>query len=178
MFFQVFQVKIFKRKLFHILNMAENVFLNSKDIKKILGIIKKQWGAELSRDYVFIEKKGKLNITTYDIAKLPLENLKRISSIGIYFGELKNNALRLSVEGSEIVGKKAKKNVVVLNENDTKEWLKGKDIVLNETYLNQIEQGYKGFVIVKDFEDFLGCGKIKGEQILSLLPKARTIKIE
>ena len=158
-------------------NVAEIKFLNSREIKLIKEIIREQWDAELDNNYVFVERKNKLYITTYDIDKLPLKQFKRINNVGIYFGEFKHNILRLSIEGSLIIGKNAKKNFVVLDEEDSLKWIKREDIKIKEEYLNHVEKGYNGFVIVRDREDFLGCGKIKENLLLNFIPKARAIKL-
>lgn len=147
--------------------MQNTKFLNRKEIKKILGLIKEQWGCEAKLDYVFLmNEKNKVYIVNRGIEKLKLENL-RINSIGLYFGELNRGELRLTIEGSQIIGPKAKKNVLELNGDEVKEWMKGTDL--------DKDTGLAGFVIIKNNEDFLGTAKVKGRKILNYVPKIRRI---
>ena len=89
--------------------------LNKKEIKKIMQLIEKQWNAKLKLGYAFLKtEKGKIYIVNEDISKLDLSKL-RINSIGLYFGELRGDELRLSIEGSQIIGKNASKNVIVIH---------------------------------------------------------------
>ncbi|MBI4140217.1 hypothetical protein HY485_00100, partial [Candidatus Woesearchaeota archaeon] len=91
----------------------------------------------------------------------------RINSIGLYFAEFRNNELRLSIEGSQIIGPKATKNVVELNNDELKQWLRGEDL--------EKECDENGFVIIKHGNDYLGCGKIKEGKVLNFVPKARRL---
>ena len=142
--------------------------LNRKKIKEILALIKKQWDSDFKTDLVFlINEKNKIFLVNKKIFDLELEKLK-INSIGLYFGELKNNELRLSIEGSQLIGKDAKQNLVELNEKQAMQWLKGQDI--------DIKGNYNGFVIIKHKNDFLGTGKYKHGKVLNFVPKARRFK--
>ena len=143
-------------------------FLNKKEIKNILDLIRKQWDCDAKLDYVFsMNEKGKIYIVNREISEIDLSKL-RISSIGLYFGTLvEGSSLRLSIEGSQLVGPKAKKNVVELSEKELKEWLKGIDI--------DKDTKEKGFVIIRYKDDFIGCGKAVDKRILNYVPKARRI---
>lgn len=142
--------------------------LNSKEVKAVAAIVKQQWGSDLSRDYGFLEgKDGDIFLISRDIEKLDLQQL-RINSLGLYFGQLRNGELRLSIEGSQIVGKTAAKNVVDLDDNEFKLWLRGEDI-------ERASDGCSGYVIIKHNNDFIGCGKCKDGKILNFVPKARRV---
>ena len=142
--------------------------LNRKKIKEILALIKKQWGTDFRTELAFLmNTQNKIFLVNREVFNLNLEKL-RINSIGLYFGELKNNELRLSIEGSQLVGKNAKQNIAELNEKQAMQWLKGQDI--------GIKENYTGFVILKHKNDFLGTGKYKQDKILNFVPKARRFK--
>mgnify|MGYP001572519786 CR=1 FL=1 len=159
--------------------------LNSKEVRNILGIVKQQWGCDFSFDGGFLEgKDGDIFLISRDIEKLDLERL-HIDSLGLYFGQLRNpnrakhdwaqsqqgdlgNELRLSIEGSQLVGKTAAKNVVELNDGEFKLWLRGEDV---EKALIDCS----GYVLVKHNSDFIGCGKCKEGKILNFVPKARRV---
>ncbi len=148
--------------------MLKLKILNRKKIKEILALIKKQWGADFSTELVFLmNNEDKLFLVNKEVFNLNLEKL-RINSIGLYFGEIKSNELRLSIEGSQMIGNKAKKNFVELNKKQAMDWLKGQDI--------DAEGDYRGFVILKHENDFLGTGKYKDGKVFNYVPKARRFK--
>ena len=142
--------------------------LNSKEIKKILDVIKKQFCADFKHDYVFLMNvKNKIYIVNRDIERVDLSKL-RVNSYGLYFGEFRGDELRLSVEGSQTIGPLARKNVVELDEKETKNWFKGNDLDVKHDRV---------FVILKSGEDFIGCGKSLGDKILNYLPKIRRLNV-
>jgi NOL1/NOP2/fmu family ribosome biogenesis protein len=147
-------------------------FLNNKKIKVILQEVYEQWGIppEELKEYIFMQKKENLFITTEDIRNIKLEKL-RINSIGIYFGEYKHNKLRPSIEGSQIIGKFANKNVLEIQEEDVKKWLMGKDLEIED------DTNLKGYLIIKHGKDFLGSGMLKDKKILNFVPKSRRLKL-
>lgn len=143
--------------------------LNKKEIKNILKLIKKQWDCDIKLDYAFLQnEKNKVFIVNKEISNIDLDNL-RINSLGIYFATMAENTLRLSIEGSQIIGPNAKKNILRLNEEETKQWLKGIDL--------EKDNKEKGFLIIKNNNDFLGCGKAVEKKILNYVPKARRINV-
>ena len=147
--------------------MPELKILNKKEIKEILNLIEKQWGAKLKLDYVFLRNnKNRVFIVNKDISKIDLSKL-RINSFGMYFCEIDKIGIRLSIEGSQLVGPKATKNITEINEKQTKQWLKGEDL--------EIEGNYSGFVILKHKNYFLGTGKFKENKILNYVGKSRRI---
>ncbi len=145
--------------------------LNSKEVREILKRIKQQWGSDLSGisgSCGFLEgKDGDIFLMSRDVEKIDLQQL-RINSLGLYFGQLRNNELRLSIEGSQIIGKAATKNVAELSDEEFKLWLRGEDV---EKPLGDCS----GYVIVRHSKDFIGCGKYKDGKILNFVPKARRV---
>ena len=127
--------------------------LNRKEIKKVMEIIKSQWSADVRLDYAFfISGKDRIYIINKEIANFELGSL-RINSVGLYFGEYTNGSLRLSIEGSQIIGRYAKKNIIEIDYENARKWMNGQTIEIK----NNI--GLEGFVILKNKNDFLGCGK-------------------
>ncbi len=145
-------------------------FFSRKEVKELLGKMKEQWGFEEDLEYIFMaSNKDRLYIANREVFDVSLDKL-RVNSIGIYFGELQKGELRLSVEGSQIIGKKAGRNVAELNESQLKAWFKGNDI--------DVEGNYSGFVLIKHGDDFIGTGKFKEGKILNYLPKTRRLAAE
>ncbi|NQV09192.1 hypothetical protein HQ529_05050 [Candidatus Woesearchaeota archaeon] len=149
--------------------MQKLKILNSKEVKEILSILKKQFGFESKLDYVFLmNEKNKIYIANKEVFDINIDNLN-INSIGIYFAFMKNKQIRLSIEGSQIIGPVSKKNIVELHDNEAKLWMKGFDLF--KTTKN------KGFVLIKNNNDFLGCGKQIEDKILNYVPKIRRLKV-
>ena len=150
--------------------MPELKFLNSKETKKILKLIEEQWGAKLKLDCAFTKNnKNRIFIINKDITKIELEKL-RINSIGMYFCDLENE-IRLSIEGSQIIGLEATKNIVEINDEQVKQWMKGEDLEIED------KNNYSGFAIIKNKNDFLGTGKFKDNKILNYVSKSRRASI-
>jgi len=149
--------------------MSQLKILNKKEIKEIINLIEKQWGAKLKLDYVFLRNnKNRVFVVNKDISKIDLSKL-RINSFGMYFCEIDRIGIRLSIEGSQLVGPKATKNLIEINEKQTKQWLKGEDL--------EIKENYSGFVILKHNNYFLGTGKFKENKVLNYVGKSRRINL-
>ena len=142
--------------------------MNKKEVKNILARIKDQWGIDAELDYVFLKSpKDKIYLANKEIFNLDFEKL-RINSIGMYFAQVKEGDVRLSIEGAQLIGKNAKKNVVELDDLEARQWLKGID-------LDKVTQE-KGFVMIKNNGDILGCGKSTGDKIWNYTSKVRRIQ--
>ena len=103
--------------------MPQLKIINSKEIKEILKLIEAQWGAKLKPDYAFLKNtKNRIFIVNRDISKIDFSKL-RINSVGMYFCEIDKLGIRLSIEGSQMVGLKAEKNIVEVDEEQAKQWL-------------------------------------------------------
>lgn len=149
--------------------MQQLKILNRKEIRNVLDIIKKQWNAEVKLEYCFlINNKNRLFIVNKDIDKVDFSKI-RVNNLGLYFGELRNNTLRLSIGGSQIIGKYAKRNVLELNKEELNSWVKGEDII--------IKSELKGFVLIKNKNDFYGTGKVVENKLLNFVPKSRRLRV-
>ena len=141
--------------------------LDKKEIKKIIEELKDYYGVkELSLDYAFIKNNdNKIHIISNDFKKLNTKDL-RINGLGLYFLDV-SKGLRLSIEGSQIIGKKATKNIHELNNEELKDWLRGYDLDCDDIY------GYK---LIKNKNDFYGIGFASNNKIKNFIPKSRRIK--
>ena len=138
--------------------------LKSKEVKGILKFLKETFGVEFSKDYVFFKSnKDKIYILNRDVVDVDLGSL-RVDTLGFYFCNEEKDGFRLSFDGSMMVD--AKKNVLKLNDQDRVEWMAGEDIPV------ETENGY---YIIKNNEDFYGCGKVKEGKLLNYVPKSRRV---
>ena len=143
--------------------------LKSKEIKKIHSLLEKRFGFKKKLEYAFLmNNKNKIYLVSKDIGKIDLEKL-RINSIGMYFGEVIGNEIRLSIEGSQLIGKDCSENILELNDEQAKEWLQGIDI--------DYDYSDKGYVLLRHKDDFLGCGKVVDKKILNFVPKNRRLRV-
>lgn len=138
--------------------------LNSKEIKSLLSQIEEQFKAKIDKNYIFLNNNDRIYIVTKEISRIDFSKL-RMNSLGMYIGTLEKDGFRPSIEGSQLIGKTAKKNIV---EVDSIKWLKG----------NQIEIEHENsYVLVKHENDFLGSGKIKDNILLNYVPKERRLNL-
>ncbi|HLG24706.1 MAG TPA: hypothetical protein VI564_07295 [Candidatus Nanoarchaeia archaeon] len=148
--------------------MQQLKILNSKEIKEVTKLIGDQWDSDLKLDYGFLKSaKNRIFLINKEISKIDLTKL-RINSMGMYFCELDERGIRLSIEGSQLIGPHAKKNVVEINSLESRNWLRGED--LEKECLS-----ISGSVIIKNKNDFLGCGKYNNGKILNFVSKTRRI---
>ncbi|MDD5178087.1 MAG: hypothetical protein PHT54_02295 [Candidatus Nanoarchaeia archaeon] len=148
----------------------ERQFFNSKEKRNFINQIKEQYGInELNLDYVFMkDQKDKVYIISNKLKEINQKDFN-ISSYGLYFAR-DIGEIRLSVEGSQIIGEYAKKNIIELDESLLKKWMQGLDITM--------DSDQEGFVLIKHKNNFYGCGKYKNGIILNYVPKERRVKFE
>ncbi len=143
-------------------------FLKSKEAKEITKIIEQQWGVKLDwtdKYFFIINNKEKLFIVNKEIREIELEKL-RIDKLGLYVAEV-SGQIRLSIEGSQMTGPLAKKNIVEINEDQMSSWMQGNDL--------EIKGNYSGFIIIKHNNDYLGTGRYSEGKIFNHVPKSRRI---
>ena len=147
--------------------MQDLKILNSKEKKILLKQIQEKFKtSKLDLNYIFLKNnEGKVFLLSNYFKNLDTKNL-RINSLGLYFANISKD-VRLTIEGSQLIGNKAK-NILEINDKQLKEWLKGYDI--------EIDKKLNGFVIIKNNNDFYGCGFYKDKKILNYIPKERRIK--
>lgn len=126
--------------------------------EEINKLLRKQFGVEVDLEF---KEMGKKRIYVYRKCSLDMSAKHE----GIYFARMEKDGLRLSIEGSFIVGRNAKKGVIEVNREDAIRWMRGEEIESNIT----------GYVIVRHGNYFLGCGKGNGHKILNFIPRDRRI---
>jgi NOL1/NOP2/fmu family ribosome biogenesis protein len=154
--------------------------LNSKETKHILEKIRDQYGYDINKselDYAFLmNKENRIYAVAKDLGKIPYDEMK-IDAIGIYFGEVYKEKLRLSIEGAQIIGPYATKNIYDLDYDQMISWIKGNEI--------EFEDVGEDFVIVRYKEpktqkyDILGCGKYNRQtgKLLNYVSKSRKLVV-
>jgi len=143
-------------------------FLNKKEAERIINKIKYQFGInKLDFNYGMLQnKEGKIFIISKDVNKIDLSKL-RINELGLYIAKI-DKELRLTIEGSQLFGKSATKNVYGINEEEADSWMQGNEISCSKEF--------NGFVIIKYKNNYIGSGKWKDYKIINFIPKERRIK--
>ncbi|MHA2060102.1 MAG: methyltransferase RsmF C-terminal domain-like protein [Candidatus Ranarchaeia archaeon] len=115
---------------------------------------------------------GKTKIWVHlEKVKAPLEISKfKCTRMGLYFGSFDLRGIRLSIEGSQLIGNLATQNLVSLSREGAVKWFQGEPLEMADHQTNK-----QGFVILKTARRILGCGYITQGRILNFLPKTRQI---
>ncbi|MBI5398807.1 hypothetical protein HZB03_05055 [Candidatus Woesearchaeota archaeon] len=143
--------------------------LNSRERRQIVDLIEKQWGCRWKSDLGLLQsEKDKIYAMSRDVERLDLGKL-RVDIAGLYIAQLPNkNEIRLTIEGAQIIGPSASRNVIEVDSAAMRRWLRGEDIEVDC-------KDCSGFVILRCGNDFLGSGKYKDGIILNFVPKTRRI---
>ena len=141
---------------------------------KLSKILKEKFEVEIPNNLNIYQTKEKIYIFEKGVEKIlnDLKNKKvNIQMYGIYFGKEKTNNIQLSVEGSQIIGKYAKKGLFEFKSREEFErFLKGEELELPKELENEIN-----YPIAK-YKDYFG-GSIfidrKRKKIVTRLSKGR-----
>jgi len=144
--------------------------LDNKGKKKILKQLNEQYGiTELP--YLIIQfGKEKLRLYTGNISKQELRDLDKaltIENIGLYFAKYEEQDIRLTLDGVQLLKDQITKNILEIDDKNADNWLKGNDLDI---------QTDKGWNVIKNKNEFLGCGKSTGGKITNFMPKERRIR--
>lgn len=147
--------------------------LNGKEKKAVENKLNEQFGISEISGKIIMMGKEKMFLFSGSFNKSQIKKLEKITlieRIGFYFAKIdeRTKDIRLSIEGSQILGLEIKKNIFEINEDQTMEWMKGREL--------RIRTGKKGFLILKHKNDFLGTGKASEEKIGNFIPKSRRLK--
>ena len=88
----------------------------------------------------------------------------------LYFGRIESDGIRLTIEGSFLVGPKATKNVIELDDERARRYLAGESV--------EVDENLYGWFILRWRSYFLGSAKAKGGKLLNYVPKERRLRVE
>lgn len=137
----------------------------------IENILEKNYSAKICFKKFFIFKiNNRIYLASQDLLKIKPKMLKiKPVWFGFYFGQLKNGKIILSLEGAQMVGPKAKKNVAILDEKNLRNFLLG----FNIFSFKEVNCELGNFVILKYKQDVVGVGKKMENYIENLMVKTR-----
>ncbi|MEK6953324.1 MAG: hypothetical protein AABX29_10025 [Nanoarchaeota archaeon] len=144
-----------------------SIQLSKKEVKKLIKQIQEIFGIKnLKLDYLFFKNNdNKIYILSKEFSDLDSSKFK-INNLGLYIIKIEPFGIRLSIEGSQLIGKKATKNILEID--NPKEWMKGNDIVADKKYKNG--------VLIKYKDKFLGSGFYSKGKIINFIPKSRRVR--
>jgi NOL1/NOP2/fmu family ribosome biogenesis protein len=145
--------------------------LRKKEKEEVEKKLSEQFGIEEIPGVLAMRGKDRLFFFSGNFREKQIKVLEKcvfIERIGIYFAKIIGKDIRLSIEGVQILKNQITKNIFELDENQTEEWMKGREL--------PIKTGEHGFLIMKSKEDFLGTGKASEEKIGNFIPKNRRLK--
>jgi NOL1/NOP2/fmu family ribosome biogenesis protein len=156
--------------------MAGFEALNSKARKTFYALLRETYGLHDDWEFeglLFKTEKGKyylLDRKFIDVAEKGL----RTRLLGIYIAEVNNyGEIRLSFEGSDIVGPHATKNIVMLDETQMKAVMSGQDFEIEGEYTK-----YQLLIYEDTMKHYLGCSKIKNGTLFNFVPKSRRVNFD
>ncbi len=145
--------------------------LNQQEKHEIEKKLNEQFGIEKIHGIILRRGEERLFLFSGDFSESEIKMLEKtviVERTGIYFAKIIEDKIKLSIEGTQILGAQVKKNIFELNEEQMNDWMMGQDL--------QIKTGKRGFLIIKHKDDFLGCGKASEEKIGNFIPKSRRLK--
>jgi NOL1/NOP2/fmu family ribosome biogenesis protein len=145
-----------------------------KNSQRITHQLKEQFGIdpEIFKNARFIEAgKGKIRLFTAHLSEKELNTIQKntqVQGLGIYaIRKEKDDSLRLTLDGTQLLKHEITKNKVHLEDKETEEWLQGHDIPRQET---------PGVKVILHNEDALGCARSNEEKLTNHIPKERRTK--
>ena len=152
--------------------------LNSKEKKQFLQLLNEQYGYKetIKQDLLVNKNKGRYYLINPEVLEFSLDQY-RIETIGLYFATLMpEGRLRLTIDGAQIIGPHASKNVFDISSEQKKEWIRGHNL--------EVTTDLSGWLILRCKSeggvDYLGCGKIVHKDDTTLIhnyiPKARYVR--
>jgi 16S rRNA (cytosine1407-C5)-methyltransferase len=144
--------------------------LPSTDKKRIIEKLDKQFGIKKIPQLIILFGKEKLRLYSGNLLKEELYHLNneiRIENMGLYFAKIENEDIRLTIDGVQVLKEQISKNILELTDEQALEWFKGNDLQIKTDY---------SWKILKNKNEFIGCGKSTGEKISNFMPKERRIK--
>lgn len=142
----------------------------SSEKKYVLNKLNEQFGIE-KLPYLLIKfGEDKIRLYSGSLSNEELNTLAselNIENIGLYFAKEEKDGIRLTLDGLQILKNQVTKNILELTDKQADDWLRGNDLDI---------QTKRGFIVLKNNNEFLGCGKSTGERIANFVPKERRIK--
>ncbi|MFX0062254.1 MAG: hypothetical protein ACFFC7_08695 [Candidatus Hermodarchaeota archaeon] len=151
---------------------SQATFLEDDDRKKLLQELETIYGIppDVFNRYEFVVrgKRQKIWIVTSAVRKFSILDLKPVY-YGMYFAKKDKTGLRLTMNGAQVFGYAATKNIVDLNKHQYLNYLSGEKII------DMKSENLQGYVLLRHKNRIFACGKASKEGILNYVPKSRQL---
>ena len=128
----------------------------SSEKKEIIKKLNEQYGISKLPYLLLRFGEDKIRIYSGSLSNDELNTLAanlRIENIGLYFAKQEKDGIRLTLDGIQVLKEQITKNILELTDKQAEEWLRGFDLDIKTD---------RGFKILKNNNEFLGCGKYFG----------------
>ena len=151
--------------------MSKFETLKRAEKERILEKLKEQFG--ISHLPYLLIKQGMEKVRAFSgsLSREELETLGEnvnVDTVGIYLLKEEGNDMRLSHDGANLLQEQITKNIVILNDEQAMNWLRGNNLETSSDLSGPVILKYKDLVI--------GCGKAGQGRITNFVPKERRIK--
>jgi len=146
--------------------------VNKKEKKEILRELERNFGINI-RGYVLL-KNRKFHIFSGNLKEKDIEKMEkeiRIERIGMVVFKKENFGIRLSFDLLNLL--KPTKSIMEISDFLAKMWLSGKEIEIKNEKLKKEKE--RKVTILKNKNDFIGCGYVKEGKIKNFVPKERRV---
>ncbi|MFA5020075.1 MAG: hypothetical protein WC533_03165 [Candidatus Pacearchaeota archaeon] len=149
-------------------------FLDNTKKKKLISEIEEQYGIDNIPFLIIETGKDKYRIYSGELSKDEIKELSksvRIEFIGSKICKKDNVNVRLNFDmlNLPLIKEQINKNIVEINEEQIKPWLKGENVEKNVNLSSS-------YLVVKNKGDFLGMGQNGKTFIKNYVPKERRVK--
>jgi NOL1/NOP2/fmu family ribosome biogenesis protein len=139
--------------------------LNSREKRDVVKVLHDQFGGTPVFGALLENRDGKIYVISEDLATIPLDKL-RLEGMGMALGRRHADGLRLSIEGSQVVGPHATHHILEISSDQLDRWLAGESVDC---------EADDGFYLLKCGDDFVGSAKCKNHVLLNAVPKGRRL---
>ena len=145
--------------------------LSEQEKRKIENQLHAQFGIKELPGKIVMRGEERLFFFTGEIDEDGIRKLEQsapIEKVGVYFAKLINEEIKLTIEGTQLLKEQITKGIFQINDSQAEEWMMGREL--------NLKSGLRGFVVMKNNDDYLGCGKASQEKITNFIPKSRRLK--
>ena len=145
--------------------------LSEQEKRKIENQLHAQFGIKEIPGKIVMRGEEKLFLFTGEADENEIRKIEQataVEKVGVYFAKLINEEIKLTIEGTQLLKEQITKGIFQINDSQAEEWMMGREL--------NLKSGLKGFVVMKNNDDYLGCGKASQEKITNFIPKSRRLK--
>lgn len=144
-------------------------FIRSSEKRKILEELEKQFGIKELPFLLIKSGNEKIRGFSGSLSKEEIEEIRSLINVEIIGQYLmkEEHDYRLSFDSAILLKDKITKNVLEINAEQFKLWIRGHDLEIKVP---------QGTYIISHNGDIFGCGKSNGEKLFNYVPKDRRLR--